>query len=150
MDGRQVQPGSASAWLDWPAGVIRTGVVFVVAVTLVGVVLAYPGAVRGRDARAAQNSALSYTDREIAGGNDLVADQLAAYQARARIPAGETFWVDVGQDYAGGSALTRFYVGDYYRYFLMPRRPSPDAHWIICYGCEPREVRGIAGSRVEE
>ena len=126
----------SSAWLDWPSGPIRVGVVFLVAVTIASAVFEYPGALRSQSDAASRNSELSFSDREIAGGNGLVVDQQAVYQARARIGPDETFHVVVGEGYRGGTELTAPFVADYYRYFLMPRRPAEDAQWIICYGCD--------------
>lgn len=85
---------------------------------------------------ATRNSALSFADREIAGGNSVVADQSAVYQARARIPEDDTYRVAVGAGFTGGSELTVPFVDSFYRYFLMPRRPADDAPWIVCYGCD--------------
>jgi hypothetical protein len=125
-----------SWWLEWPSGPIRVGVVFLVGVTVVAGVFRYPGVLRGHGNDASHNSALSYSDREVAGGNELVGDQQTVYQARGRIPLDDTFRVEVGEGYRGESDLTAPYVGDYFRYFLMPRRPAVDAPWIICYGCD--------------
>jgi hypothetical protein len=125
-----------SWWLAWPAGPIRVGVLFLVSVATVAVIVRYPAVLRELDRDASRNSSLSYADREVAGGNGLVADQTALYEARARIPENETYHVVVGADYEGGSDLTVPYVDSYYRYFLMPRRPAEDAQWLICYGCD--------------
>jgi hypothetical protein len=111
-------------------------VVFLVATTVVAVVLDLPTLLRDFDDDAANNSALSYADREIAGGNGLVADQEAVYAARGLIPPDATYHVAVAPDYAGGSDLTREFVSSYYRYFLLPRRPAEDAPWVVCYGCD--------------
>jgi hypothetical protein len=125
-----------SWWLEWPAGLVRVGVVFLVGVAVLAVVLRYPAVLRDLGRDATRNSALSYSDREIAGGNGLVDDQIALYAARALIPEEERYHVAVGADYEGGSDLTVTYVDSYYRYFLMPRRSAEDASWIICYGCD--------------
>jgi len=125
-----------SWWLEWPAGVLRVGVVFLVAVALLAVVVRYPSVLDDIDDTAAQNAALSYSDREIAGGNGLVADQTAAYAARALIPKGDTYHVAVNPDFSAGSDLTVRYVDSWYRYFLMPRRPAETAPWVVCYGCD--------------
>ena len=126
-----------SPWLEWPDGIVRTGVVFLVACG------AYRRRVRatrvcsgqaGRDAT--RNSALSYSDREIAGGNGLVADQIVVYAARALIPEDDTYQVVVDPGYQGGGPETIQFVDSFYRYFLMPRRPAEGAQWIICYGCD--------------
>jgi hypothetical protein len=127
---------TASWWIEWPVGLLRVGVVFLVAAAAIAVVAVYPRVLDQLGDDASRNSALSYSDREIAGGNGLVADQEAVYAARGLIPENETYKVVVGDHYAGGIDLTRTYVDSYYRYFLLPRRPAEDASWIVCYGCD--------------
>jgi hypothetical protein len=134
-----------SWWLEWPAGTIRIGVVFLAAVSVVAVVVAFPDRVRDADRTASSNSSLSYADRDVAGGNALVVDQVAVYEARGQIPEGADYRVVVGTDYTGGTELTRPFVDSFYRYFLMPRRQTEDASWIICYGCD----LGTYGSRAK-
>jgi hypothetical protein len=119
--------------------------VFLVCVATVAVMVRYPAVLREGDRDATRNSSLSYADRDVAGGNGLVADQAALYEARGRIPENETYHVAVGADYEGGSDLTVPYVDSFYRYFLMPRRPAEDAQWLICYGCDLEQY----GSRAE-
>lgn len=127
---------SVSWWIEWPIGLMRVGVAFLVATAAVAVVVAYPRVLDELGDHAARNSALSYSDREVAGGNALVVDQQAVYVARGLIPEDATYHVVVGEGYEGGSNLTPNYVDSYYRYFLLPRRPSEDASWIVCYGCD--------------
>jgi hypothetical protein len=128
---------SASWWLEWPTGPIRVGVIFLVATAAIAAVIAYPGLVRDLGDDAAKDSAQSYTDREIAGGNGLVVDQEAVYAARGLIPSDATYHVAVAPDYKGESELTQGHVASYYRYFLIPRRPvEGGAPWVICYGCD--------------
>lgn len=116
--------------------VIRVGVVFLVAVAAVAVIVRYPTVLEDIDDSAARNGALSYSDREIAGGNGLVVDQTAVYAARALIPKGDTYHVAVSPDFSAGSDLTVKYVDSFYRYFLMPRRPAETAPWVVCYACD--------------
>ena len=134
-----------SAWLEWPDGIVRTGVVFLVAVAMVAVAVRYPGVLRQAGRDATHNSDLSYSDREIAGGNGLVADQVAVYTARALIPESDAYKVAVDPGYQGGSAETVAFVESFYRYFLMPRRSAESAPWVICYGCD----RGSYGSQAQ-
>jgi hypothetical protein len=146
-------------WLEWPAGLVRVGVVFLVGVAALAAVVGLPRDLRelGRDA--SRNSALSFSDREIAGGNGVVADQTAVYVARSRIPEDEPFHVAVGPGFVGGTELTVPYVESYFQYFLMPRRPAEGAPWIICYGCDLAEYasaeivwdngQGIAIARIQ-
>lgn len=83
-----------------------------------------------------RNSMFSYSDREIAGGNSILVDQIAAYEARGLIPVTETYRVVTGNGLKQKTALTLPFVDSWFRYFLMPRRPSGSAHWVICYGCD--------------
>ena len=102
----------------------------------------YAKALRDFDHRADANSALSYADREVAGGNSIVVDQEAAYEARALIPVSESYRVVTGGRLRNATSLTFPFVEGWFRYFLMPRRPSPTARWIICYGCHTSGLRG--------
>jgi hypothetical protein len=115
--------------------------VLVVGATAVAVAR-LPTVIRQLEEDASRNSALSFSDREIAGGNGVVADQAHVYAARARIPEGESYHVVVSGDYRGGTDLTVPYVESYFQYFLMPRRPADDASWIVCYGCDLAEYEG--------
>lgn len=126
-----------SWWVEWPAGVIRIGVLFLVVVATLAVAIRYPRVLVDVDREASGRSELSYSDRDIAGGNGLVVDQAAVYAARGLIPEGDAYHVSVNPGYTGGSDLTVPYVDSYYRYFLMPRRPAEGgAEWIICYSCD--------------
>jgi hypothetical protein len=96
----------------------------------------YTKALARLDSTADKNSALSFSDREIAGGNSIIVNQEAAYEARVLIPSTETYRVRTGPRLRNATSLTATYVESWYRYFLMPRRPSAQARWIICYGCD--------------
>jgi hypothetical protein len=100
----------------------------------------YAKAIVDLDDRADANSALSFSDREIAGGNSIVIDQEAANEAEVLIPKAATFRVRVGPRLRHATPLTSTYVESWYRYFLMPRRPALDARWVICYGCAEQEL----------
>ena len=131
---------SASWWIEWPVGPVRVGVVFLVAVVGMAVAVTYPELVREAGEEADTNSAQAYVDREIAGGNGLVASQQAVLAARALIPADASYHVAVAPDYEGGDELTEGHVASYLRYFLMPRRPGEGGvPWVICYGCDMTE-----------
>jgi hypothetical protein len=121
------------------AGAAALGVAVLVAVAVVAVIVAYPTMVREVGSEASTSGSLSFSDREIAGGNGIVVDQSVVYAARALIPEDENYHVAVAPDYAAGGDLTRDHVASYYRYFLMPRRPVQGAPWIICYGCDVAE-----------
>jgi hypothetical protein len=86
------------------------------------------------------NGSTNFDDREFAGGNSLVVDKRALYEARALIPEDGTYRVVAGPGVDGATELTEPYIDQYARYFLMPRRPSPDADWILCYGCDPATI----------
>ena len=119
----------------------RTGVTAVVAVTAAVATIYYVKAVSQLGDTAASNSSLSYDDREIAGGNSLIVDQGAAYEARALIPPHAMYRVEIGTRLRDSTELTK-YAGDWFRYFLMPRRPGADAQWLICYGCDTSALGG--------
>jgi len=127
---------SPSWFTERPAGPIRAGVVFLVALAAIAAVWRFPSVLADLAERASGNSALSYTDREIAGGNEVVADQRAVYEARARIPSTDTYHVAVGDGFVPESPLTVPYVASYYRSFLVPRRAAETAPWVVCYGCD--------------
>ena len=119
-------------------------------VVLVGVALAlgvgaihYYKALSQLGQTASSNSSLSFDDREIAGGNSVIVDQAAAYEARSLIPVAAAYRLVSGQRLRVRTELTEKYVGDWFRYFLMPRRPRPDARWIICYGCDTSDLGGV-------
>src|SRR5690242_8382843 len=89
-----------STWLtellEWPRGLARLAAVACSACALAVLVYELPHTVSTLGDDAAANASLSFADREIGGGNSIVVDQAAAYQARALIPAGATFRVLVG------------------------------------------------------
>ena len=130
---------SSSWWTEWPTGPIRIGVVFLVATAAIAVVITYPSLVREAGDEASTNSAQTYIDRAVAGGNGLVANQQAVFAARALIPADATYHVAIAPDYTGGDELTQAHVASYFRYFLVPRRPAESAPWVVCYGCDLAE-----------
>ena len=98
--------------------------------------LYYAKALSRLDRRADSNSALSFSDREIAGGNSVLIDQEAAYEAAALIPSSSTYRVLTGDRLRNPTPLTRSLVDGWFKYFLMPRRPAADARWTVCYGCD--------------
>lgn len=100
----------------------------------------YAKALARLDDVADTNSALSFSDREIAGGNSMIVNQQAAYEAVALIPPTAPYRVRTGPRLRNATPLTLQYVESWYRYFLMPRRPTLDARWIICYGCDASDL----------
>ena len=88
------------------------------------------------DGTAAGNASMNFDDREFGGGNSLVVDKRALYEARSLIPEDGRYRVVAGPGVDGATDLTEPYIDQYARYFLMPRRPDPSAEWILCYGCD--------------
>ena len=143
-DARNARPFRPSELLEWPHGIARLGVILCVAVAL-GYGLVY--LVRAVDRLgddASRNAALNFDDREFAGGNSLVVDKRALYEARAVIPSDGTYRVVAGPGVEGATDLTEDYIDDYARSFLMPRRQTADAPWVLCYGCERLALGGSA------
>jgi hypothetical protein len=128
-----------SAFLVWPRGIARLGVVLCVALALGYGLVYFVKAVDRLGDRARENAGLNFDDREFAGGNAVISN-LPVYEARGLIPEDETYRYVVGASVEGGDEVTAQQVGDFVRYFLMPRRPAPDAAWIFCYACEPAEL----------
>jgi len=125
-----------SSFLEWPQGIARLGVVLCTTVALGCSLVYFVKAVDRLGDTARTNAAQNFDDREFAGGNALVVANRPLYEARALIPEDETFRVVTGPGVANATELTVSFIDHYARYFLMPRRPSPDARWVICYGCD--------------
>ncbi len=132
-----MRAGSLSSLLEWPAGIARLGAAALVAVTIAFALGYFPRAIDRLGDEASRNAALSYPDREVGGGNSILPDQLAAYEARALIPLHETYRVVTGTRLTKSTPLTLDFVDDWLTYFLMPRRPSRSASWVVCVGCDP-------------
>jgi hypothetical protein len=120
----------------------RAGVIVVLALTVAFGAVYFVKAMSQLDDTADANSALNYDDREIAGGNSVIVDQAAAYEARGLIPRDAGYRVVIGSGLRQRTALTEKNVEGWFQYFLMPRRQRPSADWIICYGCETAELGG--------
>ncbi len=131
-----------SSFLEWPHGIARLGVVLCTAVALATGVVYFVKAVDRLGDTARTNAAQNFDDREFAGGNAVVVGNRALYEARALIREDETYRLVTGPGIVGATELTAPFIDHYARYFLMPRRPSPDARWIICYGCDPASLGG--------
>ena len=125
----------------------RVGVALVVAVAAGFICVYFFKGLHLLDGLAANNSAISFADREVAGGNSIVVDQSAAYEARALIPPNERYRVVTGGTVTGATSLTAPFVADWYRYFLMHRRPAADAKWIVCYACDVAKLGGAYSVR---
>ncbi len=123
----------------------RLVVAFVVAITIGASAFRYPDAFGDANDTARANAALDYVDREIGGGNSVLPDQAVAIEARGRISMDGTFDVDVGERQEGWSELaTPEAIETYLRFFLLPRRPSDGAQWILCFACDRGRYPGAA------
>lgn len=148
MTQRRSRPSSARSirgyaladFLEWPHGIARLGVVLCVGVAVVFSAVYLWRAVDTLGDTAGRNAALNFDDREFAGGNSLVVDKRALYEARALIPEDGSYRVATGPGVEGATELTEPYIDQFARSFLMPRRPKPDAGWILCYGCDVSEL----------
>jgi len=121
---------------------IQVGVIACVAVATVLALVHLPLAIDDFQDSAAANSALNFDDREFAGGNAIVVDKAALYEARALIPENASYRVVTGPNLRGGTPLTTNFIESFARYFLMPRRPAQKARWVVCYGCDVSELAG--------
>ena len=91
---------------------------------------------------ASRNASLSFADRQVAGGNSIIPDQQAAYQARLLIPRDSSYRVVVGSGLKEKTDLTERFALPWLTYFLLPRRPSDSATWVICMGCDTSTLGG--------
>ena len=115
----------------------RLVVAFCVAVIVGAVVVQYPDVFPYASDAARANAALDYVDRELGGGNSVLPNQAIAIEARGRIPADESFAVDVGEPQEGWTPLsTPDSITTFMRSFLLPRRERSNAPWILCFGCD--------------
>jgi hypothetical protein len=126
--------------IDWPSGAARLGVAGCVAATIAVGAVWFVRAIDGLDAVAEENASANFDDREFGGGNSLVVDKGALYEARALIPEGGTYRIVTGPGVQGASELTEPYIDQFARSFLMPRRPTSGSPWILCYGCDLSEL----------
>ena len=118
----------------------RAGVVVCVAVAVVFGFAYFVRTVDRLGEDAATHAATNYDDREFGGGNSLVVDKRALYEAKALIPEDGSYRLIAGPNVEGATELTEPYIDQFARYFLMPRRPDPNGEWIICYGCDPAQL----------
>jgi hypothetical protein len=142
-DRSRALPARAGQLLEWPLGIARLGVIACIAVAISFVLVKWVQVLDQLDARADKHAALTYEDREIGVGNSIVADQRAMFEARALIPPDAKFWVVTGGGNVGeATELTNVSIPNFATYFLMPRRPSDSAPWVICYGCDIAALSG--------
>jgi hypothetical protein len=136
------------SWYGSPA---RVAVLACVGIAVVASAYRYPATFSELNRTARANASQSFTDREIAGGNAVLPDQELMYQARARIPESDAYEVAVGEPVEGWSDLTVDHASGYATYFLLPRRPSAGAPWVICLTCDRGRYPGsVVWERSEE
>lgn len=123
---------------------MRVGVAACVCTAVVLGIVYLARAVDELGAQASANANANYDDREFGGGNSLVVDKRALYEARALIPPEGSYRIVPGPNVEGATELTEPYIDQFARSFLMPRRPTPDAEWILCYGCDPALLEQLA------
>ena len=86
---------------------------------------------------ATASSDLTFPIRDTAGGNGVIGDRAALYEARATIPEHASYRMIVGPN-VHGLTMEPDYVPLYYLTFLLPRHQSERAQWIVCFGCDLR------------
>ena len=128
--------------LEWPHGLARLAAASCAVVAIAVLLYEVPHAVHTLGSEAHANASLSFADRDIAGGNSILVDQLAAYAARGLIPPNDPFSVVTGSGLKVTTPLTLQAISPWLNYFLMPRRQVGGAHWVICYGCDPSKLGG--------
>lgn len=105
----------------------------------ISALVSYPSRVGDLGRVASDNSALSFQDRLIAGGNAVVTTRSALHYAQALVPYDGTYRLVVGPNVSVKSPQQVF-VDQFFRYYLVPRRPSPTASFVICYGCDQAQL----------
>ena len=104
---------------------------------LVALAWLYPQAFAEANRTARANAALDQLDRELGGGNSVLPAQSIAIEARGHIPERDTFTLAVGEPRESWSELAiPDSLENYMRYFLLPRRTSTEAPWILCFACD--------------
>jgi hypothetical protein len=121
----------------------RVGVLVCVALLVAALIVRFPLALDEAGDRASANAGLGFADRELGGGNSVVVDQQAMYEAQARIPEDEGFEVALGERREGWSELTETGIRSFSIFFLLPRRERAGAPWVICYGCDRSAYPGF-------
>jgi len=122
-----------------PHGVVRLGVLFVVAVAGIAALAGLPSQVRDLGRLADANARLSFADRGVAAGNSILPEQQALYEIAGRIPPDASYRVSVGPPRSDWPDLTASAAEPFIHYWLLPRRPSDSARWIVCIGCDPAD-----------
>jgi hypothetical protein len=130
--------GRLAELLAWRYGIARLGAALCAAVAAVAVLVELPRALDRLGDRADASSKFTDEDREMGAGLGVVADQRALREARALIPADGSYDIVTGPaPIRGSTELTRGFIEAFAASFLLPRRHSNSAHWVLCYGCDP-------------
>ena len=122
--------GRVYARSDRPHFRVRLGVVACLAAVIVLGTTYYVKAIDRLGADASRNAAANYDDRELGVVNAIGANMEVLNEARGWIPENGRYRLLVG------TSSTDIDFRNYARYFLMPRRPAPDARWVLCYECD--------------
>jgi hypothetical protein len=129
--------GALERFLASPGALGRVIVLFCVGVLLVALVWLYPHAFADANSAARANAELDWIDRQLGGGNSVLPAQAIAVEARGRIPDDGTFTLAVGPPQPGWRSLsTADTLENFMRYYLLPRRTSDGAPWILCFACD--------------
>ena len=129
-------------WFSAGIATRRLVVAFCVTVLLVALAVRYPDAFHDANETARANAALDVVDRVVGAGNSVFPDQALLVEARGLIPPDESFAVAVGPPQPGWTELTATGADLFLRSFLLPRRPDPEARWIVCVGCDRGDYPG--------
>src|SRR5262249_10843938 len=104
--------------LEWPYGIARLAAASCAVIAIAVLLYEVPHVVRTLGSEAHANASLSFADREIAGGNSILVDQIAAYEARGLIPPDAPYRVVTGPNLKKSTPLTLQAVGQWLSYFL--------------------------------
>ena len=108
---------------------------------VVAVVVAWrlPSALRDVDGQAGRLAAMPAAQRELLGARTADVDTRVFVEARRLIQPHETYAVVTGANVAVSTPSTRFAVAPFARYYLLPRRQTPEpsaADWILSFGAD--------------
>jgi hypothetical protein len=124
----------------WQRAATRIGVPVVLLIAVVTALVQLPRALRSLGDRATRSSSFNYDDRLFAVGNGIIPNKQLLYEAKAWIPQGSTYRVQVGSRPVSGAQPLMAYAGLFATYYLMPLRPAPDGRWVLCIGCDPSSL----------
>ena len=116
---------------------VRAAGVASVCVVLAVVALKTPQALNSITDQARTLAALPASQRELLGARSADLDTRLFVEARRRIRVGETYAVITGPRVAVSIESTRDAVAPFARYYLLPRRQTPEptaADWILSFG----------------